>query len=128
MNFILAFVSLLIYGLLAVYGDPYSNLIYIGGVLAYYSAVINIGLGLFNLIPFPPLDGSNVLGELWSGVNEIYRKFGPYRNLILIVLLVSGVLSRPLGIANEAMLEGMWRVVKMILSMGMTGNTGDVYI
>lgn len=128
MNFILAFVSLLIYGLLAVYGDPYSNLIYIGGVLAYYSAVINIGLGLFNLIPFPPLDGSNVLGELWSGVNEIYRKFGPYRNLILIVLLVSGVLSRPLGIANEAMLEGMWRVVKMILSIGMTGNTGDVYI
>lgn len=128
MNFILAFLSLLIYGLLAVYGDPYSNAVYIGGVLAYYSAVINIGLGLFNLIPFPPLDGSNVLGALWSGAENIYNKIGPYRNLILIVLLVSGALSRPLGLASEAMLEGMWWAVRMILGIGMPGNAGDVYI
>ena len=33
-------------------------------VLFWYSAVLNVGLGVFNLIPIPPLDGSHVLGEL----------------------------------------------------------------
>ena len=74
MNFLLAFISLFIFGLLAKYGSETSYGIYIGEILAYYSAIINIGLGLFNLIPFPPLDGSNVLGEIWPKVNEFYYK------------------------------------------------------
>lgn len=127
MNFLLAFLSMLIFGGLYKYGSPYSNGVYIGEMLAYYSAVINIGLGLFNLIPFPPLDGSNVLGEIVPKVEEFYYKIRPYRNLILILLLVSGVLSRPLGIANNMILNSMWSVVRMILGIGIPGAT-DIYI
>ena len=127
MNFLLAFISLLIFGLLLKYGNVYSSAIYIVEMLSYYSAVINIGLGLFNLIPIPPLDGSNVLGEIVPKVNEFYYKIRAYRSIILIVLLVSGILSRPLGIANNVIIEGMWRLVKIILSIGTTGAT-SVYI
>lgn len=127
MNFLLAFISLLIYGGISKYGNVYSEAYYIGEVLAYYSAVINIGLGLFNLIPFPPLDGSNVLGELIPKVNQFYYRIRPYRSLILILLLVSGILSTPLNIANNVIINSMWKLVRMIFSFGITG-AADVYI
>lgn len=127
MNFLLAFISLLIYGVLVKYSYGNSNGVYIAGMLFYYSAVINIGLGLFNLIPFPPLDGSNVLGELWPKVNEFYYRIRAYRSLILILLLVSGVLSRPLGIVNNLLMNGMWGIIRIILGMSIPGTT-DMYI
>lgn len=61
-NLLLAFVSLLIEGLLMLYGSSSSSIVQTAMSLAYYSAVLNIGLGIFNLIPVPPLDGSHVLG------------------------------------------------------------------
>ncbi len=127
MNFLLAFLSMLIYGLLSKYGSVYSQAVYVAGLLAYYSVVINIGLGLFNLIPLPPLDGSNILGEIIPGVSKWFYQIRQYSNIILIVLLVSGALSRPLSYANNIILNGMWRIVKIILSIGITGTT-DIYL
>lgn len=127
MNFLLAFLSLIMFGLLTKYGSSYSYGVYVGQMLAYYSAVINIGLGLFNLIPLPPLDGSNVLGEVIPKVNQYFYQIRRYSGLILIVLLVSGALSRPLGYANNAILNGMWNLVRMILRIGIPGTT-DIYI
>ena len=100
MNFILAFLSLLFYGLLGKYGSADSVSVTVFIRLLYYSAVMNIGLGVFNLIPIPPLDGSNVLAELWPGVSVFYQRIRPYRTWILVILLASGALSRPLGTAN----------------------------
>lgn len=48
MNYIMAFVSMLIYGLFYKAGSSF-------GIWFYYLAVINVGLGTFNLIPIPPL-------------------------------------------------------------------------
>lgn len=127
MNFLLAFLSLLIYGLLLKYGSAYSRAVYIGAMLAYYSAVVNVGLGMFNLIPLPPLDGSNVLGELIPKVNQYFYQIRRYSSLILIVLLVSGALSRPLGYADNMVLSGMWSIVKSILGIGIPQTT-DIYI
>lgn len=47
-------------------------------MLSYYSAVVNIGLGLFNLIPIPPLDGSKKLGELCPKINAVYYECSSY--------------------------------------------------
>ena len=63
MNFILAIVSAII--LAAIYmftsatflSSTVGNIIYI---LLFELVVINIGLGVFNLIPLPPLDGSKI--------------------------------------------------------------------
>ena len=57
-------------------------------------AVISIGLGLFNLIPIPPLDGSKILFAFLSG--EMYYKLMRYERygfIILIALMYSGVTS-----------------------------------
>ena len=69
----------------------------------------------------------HVLGEIIPKVNQYFYEIRRYSSLILIVLLVSGALSRPLGYANHVILNGMWKLVKMILQIGITGTT-DIYI
>jgi Zn-dependent protease len=58
-------------------------------------AVVNVLLGVFNLIPIPPLDGSGVVMSVFGGsVARAYVTIAPFGFLILILLLWSGLLSR----------------------------------
>ena len=118
MNFILAFLSILGSGLILRFGNATSELMQTLYLLCYYSAVMNTGLGVFNLIPFPPLDGSNVLEQLVPRVEYFYMRIRPYRTWILLLLLASGVLSRPLTMANSTILGGMWEIVEKVLGFG----------
>ncbi|MDO4261083.1 MAG: site-2 protease family protein [Eubacteriales bacterium] len=120
-NLILAFLSMLIEGLLLLYAPANSVLIQTLILVTWYCAVINVGLGVFNLIPLPPLDGSHVLGELIPGVADLYRRFLPYWSIILIVLLASGALSAPLSLLDNAVLTGLQRLVYAILMRLPTG-------
>ena len=64
MNFGLAFVtSLLLITWLAV-GPPGSNAFANVAIFLFTGIWLNIFLGVFNLLPFPPLDGSSVLSSL----------------------------------------------------------------
>jgi Zn-dependent protease len=49
---------------------------------------INVSLGLFNLLPIPPLDGSHVVGNLLAGKAgaAVYFRYGSYLLLALILL------------------------------------------
>ncbi len=57
-------------------------------------AVLSIGLGLFNLIPIPPLDGSKVLfallPERWYYTLMRYERYGMLVLLLLVWLDVGG--------------------------------------
>lgn len=113
-NFVLAFVSLWIEGVLVKYAPSHhASLIF--QQLCYYSAVINIGLGLFNLIPIPPLDGSNILGTLCPKVGMFYRKYQYHWRWVLLICVMTGLLSKPLGILNGLLLNGMWHLIGVIL-------------
>ena len=80
-------------------------------LLAQYTAIMNIGLGVFNLIPIPPLDGSKILG-IFLPQRTYFQlmKYERYGGLLMIVLLYTGVLSRPLGFLRDGLLELMLRV------------------
>lgn len=57
--------------------------------------MINLVLALLNLVPIPPLDGSRVVACLLPPTAaDQYMRLEPYGFLILLVLLVTGVLSR----------------------------------
>jgi Zn-dependent protease len=62
-------------------------------LVVFWGALINAFLGVFNLIPIPPLDGSGVLmGFLSDEAAEKYDKIRPYGFFIIIGLLILGVL------------------------------------
>lgn len=124
MNFLLGFLFMLFYGIfekMGVNGVIQHYLSY----LCLYSSFINIGLGVFNLIPIPPLDGSNILGELVPSVERFYHKIRQYSVIILALLLLSGLLSEPMYYINGAIRRGMWDFVKTILKIGVAATTGN---
>lgn len=114
-NFIIAVLSLFIEGLLMRFGSDTSTVVWLLCQLCYYSAVVNIGLGLFNLVPVPPLDGSKVLGELSTKAQNFYLQYQNYWRWILILCVITGILSKPLGLLNSALIRGMWGLIQLIL-------------
>lgn len=94
-NFILSFLSLFIYVIFMilsiVHGDNFifSNL----AMLFYYISMYNMSLGIFNLIPLPPLDGSKIVaGFLPSKWQYKYLSLERYSQILFIVLII--VLNR----------------------------------
>ena len=65
--------------------------------MVHYAAIMSIGLGVFNLIPVPPLDGSKILFSFlpWQQAAK-YAKYEQYIQFGLLVLLFVGVLDVPL--------------------------------
>ncbi|MCK4359825.1 MAG: site-2 protease family protein [Candidatus Cloacimonetes bacterium] len=60
-------------------------------LILFYTIFINIALGLFNLIPFPPLDGSKILGAFLS--DEAYFRYQRFERkgvLILVIIIIGG--------------------------------------
>jgi Zn-dependent protease len=121
MNYLLAFLSMIIYGFFYEAGNSY-------GIWFYYLAVINIGLGTFNLIPIPPLDGSNVLQELFPGVEAFYRKIRRYAIPLMLICLLTGILRIPLNHMNSTVINGMWKIVKELLNIRFQGQASGFSI
>ena len=73
-------------------------------------AVVNISFAIFNLLPFPPLDGSKILGAFLSYENYnkllMYERFGfP----LLMILSFTGFLGRLLNLFIVPLLN-LWEI------------------
>jgi Zn-dependent protease len=56
--------------------------------ILFWFVMVNVSLGVFNLIPIPPLDGSGVVVSLvGEPAARLYATIAPFGFLILIVLI-----------------------------------------
>lgn len=98
-NVILAAVSLLAGRMLLSFASERAGEWLAWGILLLcYIAVLSVGLGLFNLIPIPPLDGSKLLfsvlpDRLYYG----YLRYERYLLLVVVGLAWFGFFSGPLN-------------------------------
>ena len=67
--------------------------------------IISAGLAVFNVFPIPPLDGSKVLFALLSDrAYDRLMRYEKYGMGLLMVLLVTGAIDRPLGAMRDWLL------------------------
>ena len=66
--------------------------------LLVYSASINLGLAVFNLLPIPPLDGFNAVLSFTKGSNKFTQVLSKYGFIILLVLIVFNVIELLFGV------------------------------
>lgn len=117
MNFIIAFLSALIIGVVTKLGvvNEFTATI---TQFFFYMSLINIGLGVFNLIPIPPLDGSKILGAILPERTYFkYMQYERYGFIILMVLLVSGILFIPLVAIQTGIIGLNETIVNFILQI-----------
>ena len=93
-NFIIAFSSSIFLCLLLKYVTPnfffYKELT----TMLEIGVFINFGLGFFNLIPLPPLDGSKVVESMLSyPAMKKYESLSKYSFFILLALMFTGAIS-----------------------------------
>lgn len=107
-NFIIAFVAFLIGfytgGLMdgGIVGDIFTNLV-----------MVNLGFGIFNLIPIPPLDGSRVLYAISpDGIRDLMDRIEPYGVMVVLVLVMVGS-----GLLNRLMIGGMEGILHLFYAI-----------
>lgn len=83
--------------------------------LFMYTAIMCIGLGVFNLIPIPPLDGSKILlSILPEDTYFAMMRYEHYGSFLLILLLACGGTAF-LSPITTSILNGMLKLVTTIL-------------
>lgn len=116
-NFILAFILFIVTALIVIFGDLYSNIIQVIFTITYSAAYMNVGLGLFNLLPFPPLDGSKILRYFLRGkALEFMLNMERYSVIIILVLFITKLPSMILSPLVNWVSNGMIYIIGLIIN------------
>ncbi|MDD4504414.1 MAG: site-2 protease family protein, partial [Clostridiaceae bacterium] len=91
-NFFTAMLIAVIYALL------YNSMGEVMKGILQVAYIINLSIGAFNLIPIPPLDGSNILNAFLTNKQKFFmRRYAVYSNIIMLILIFSGIIGKILG-------------------------------
>ena len=115
MNFILAIIFTIIYYAVIKFAGMSFMLTTVGKVITTmlsYTIIVNVGLGVFNLIPLPPLDGSKILKNFlpYNARNWIEtHEFMFY--MIFLVIWITDIASLIINPIISAIVTGLSSVI-----------------
>lgn len=118
MNFILAFVFTIIFYVITIFATSFAYTTQAGVIvmtMIQYTILVNVGLGVFNLIPLPPLDGSKILMAFLSykarrWVEEHIQLF----YIIFLIIWITPISSMIISPAITAITNGISGIVGWI--------------
>ncbi|MGI5841818.1 MAG: site-2 protease family protein [Christensenellales bacterium] len=91
-NLILAFVSIMAYSLLKAFVLNITNyFVFFIIYFFYFSAILNVSLALFNLLPIYPLDGFKFLQVLLKPNNKFIRFMYQYGQIVLLIFILTPI-------------------------------------
>ena len=121
MNILLAFVFAIIYALIYKFAGLEfieSTVGYIIMLLISSTISINIGLGVFNLIPLPPLDGSKIIMPfLPYNAKQWFRNNEYIFYIVFVVIWITGIASWIISPAITAISNGIMNLVGLMFGM-----------
>jgi len=113
-NFLLALISAPLLGL-AMARMPFERDIIVG--MLQNMLLINLFLGVFNLLPVPPLDGSKILAGIIPGRQNWLYQLEQYGMIILLLLLFTGIIGRVLGFFITPALSFLGQIVNYVYAI-----------
>ncbi len=111
MNIILAFIFMIIYYALYYFVTCPTIIL----LIIFYIITVNIGLGIFNLLPIPPLDGSKIFARFlpYNAKAWIDRNM-QYIYIVFLILWITNVLSWIVSPVISVVFNGMnWLVARI---------------
>ena len=120
-NIVLAFLLGLIYGVLIKFASVTFLLSTVGNVIKLMLAsaiVVNIGLGVFNLIPLPPLDGSKIIMPfLPYNAKQWFRNNEQIFYIVFVVIWITGIASIIISPLISWISTGIMTVTQMLFGI-----------
>ena len=105
MNVLISVVFLFLYGLL--FRSLGAENFWLRMVLI--TASLSLSFAIFNILPISPLDGSKVLGAVLPARQyETLMRYERYGMILLLVLVATGVLGRPLATLTQAAFDKLF--------------------
>jgi len=115
MNIIIAFIALLASAILLITIDVFTKPIQILITILQSITIVNLGLGVFNLIPVYPLDGSKVIGHFLS---YRAREWMIQNQFLLTIILFLVVFSTNIiGYIVQYLYQGMLMLVELLIGV-----------
>lgn len=120
MNFVLALVFTIIYFAVLKFAPGIMLTQWGTIVITMISSaiIVNVGLGVFNLIPLPPLDGSKIFRNFMSyNVKEWLDRYERVFYMIFLILWITGFAGKIISPIIELISTGLIRLVGMLFGM-----------
>lgn len=120
-NFILAIIGAVVYALLIKFG-AFNGMSYraVTTIATIIEVIIsmNVGLGIFNLIPLPPLDGSKILRHfLPYSAKEWFDRNEQFFYIAFLAIWITGIAGWLISPAIKEVYKGLLYIIEIIVGI-----------